>query len=876
VPIRPTSDASTDENGLMSVEPIDTSGLLEEDSPRIERLKERLLNAPYEICLERARHFTNAYRAGEGEHPCLRNALALKATCENQPVHIYADEWIVGNKTDKYLAPVLAPERGDSMRVLQLEMDILSEKGHPFTISEDDRLEFLERVLPYWEGRCLRDRKGARWVELGIIEPVRGSARRTVRQVGCMLRFARHVGRDNLQKMAGIREGQKQHPGRALTAWKTRDELSKNNPNMGIYCYDVQGHLHLGVEKVVAEGFLGIRERAAARLAELSADDPEFEDRKAFLEAVMISMDAACTYAERLRALAAGEASNTADPAEKERLSAIARSLEHAPARPARSFREAVQATWFALLIGEIQYGMHDVLGIGRADQYLFPLFEKDISGGDITVLEALELLEELNLKLTANVSLVPEIGAEANGTLGVSQHCLIIGGRDRSGADATNRLSYLMIDAYERMHGAINQLSLRVHRDCPPDFVERGVRVFRTASGHAFFNDEVIVPALERNGLAPEDARDYNIVGCIETSGSANCFPCPGGHEIVLPLVLYMTMTNGAYPVPIFGQKPGMKTGEPDSFRSFDEFMDAFARQLEYNVDVLVKAVEGKDRAYMEFLPSPYVSALMDGCIESACDMTRGGAEYDFTSVIGRGLATTVDSLLAIREFVFDRRELSMSEIVDACLSDFAGREDLRLRLANSPHRYGRDDEVADRLAADIVEGFVDEAERHVNVRGGRYRAGMYSYGNHVLDGFYIGATPDGRRRGEPISNGISPCNRVGDGDGLTALLKSVAAVEQGRLSGGVSLNIKVHPSYIETDEGLAKMTSLLKTYFDLGGMHVQPNVVSNETLRAAQKDPENYRGLVVKVAGYSAYFTDLGRSIQDDIVDRCQFGAP
>lgn len=857
----------------MAVQALDCSELLVEDSPRIKRLKDRLLKAEYEICLERAKQFTRVYKDTEGKDPAMRNALALKATCENQPVHIYADEWIVGNKTDSYISPVIAPERGDSMRVLQIEMEVLHEKGRPFQIKPEDRREFLNEILPYWEGRSLRDRKAANWLASGIIEPVRGNPFRTLRQVADMIKFARFAGRENLRKMAGIKKGHKQHPRRALTAWKTRDELSKNNPNMGVYCYDVQGHLHLPVEKVVKEGFLGIKERAADGLAALDETDEGHEEKKAFLEAVMVSMDAACVYADRLRRLASCEAENTDDPSERERLMKIAESLEHAPARPARTFREGVQATWFALLIGEIQYGMHDVLGIGRADQYLYPLFNKDMDEGRLTVEEALELLEELNLKLTANVSLVPEIGAEANGTLGVSQHCLIIGGTDEAGDDATNELSYLMIDAYERMNGAINQLSLRVHGGSPPEYLRRGVEVFRKTSGHAFFNDDVIVPALVRNGISPADARDYNIVGCIETSAGGNCFPCPGGHEVVLPMVLYMTMTNGRVPVPIFGQKRGKATGEPDSFKTFDEFMAAFEDQLRYNVGVLVTAVEGKDRAYIEFLPSPYISAMIDGCIESATDMTRGGAVHDFTSVIARGLATCVDSLLAIREFVYERRELSLSELLAACMDDFKGQEDLRQRLANVPPRYGMDDDEADALAREVVRTFTEEAEKHTNVRGGRYRTGAYSYGNHVIDGFYIMATPDGRHRGEPISNGISPSNRIGEGNGLTAFMKSVAAIDHGQLSGGVSLNVKLHPCYIETDEGVAKMAALLKTYFDIGGMHVQPNVISNETLRAAQGDPEAYRDLVVKVAGYSAYFTDLGRSIQDDIIDRYQF---
>lgn len=857
----------------MKVEPIDTSEYLREDSPRIERLKKRLLEAPYEICLARAREFTNAYRETEGMHPALRNALALKRTCENQPIHIYPDEWIVGSKTEKFLAPVLAPERGDSLRALQAELDILEQKERPFFITPEEKKVFLKEILPYWTGKSLRDRKAQKWIEYGIIEKVGGNPIRTIKQIKDFLIFAKHVGRENLRIMGGIRKGQKKSIRRAFLAWKIRDEISKNNPNMGVYCYDVQGHLHLPVEKVVREGFLGIKEKAEARIKQLDPNDPEYKDKKAFLEAVMISMDAACIYAKRFRELALEEAEKTGNPDEKARLLAIAESLEYAPARPSRTFREGVQATWFALLVGEIQYGMHDVLGIGRADQYLYPLFKNDLESGRITIEECLELLEELNLKLTANISLVPEVACEANGTLGVSQHCLIIGGKDKEGNDATNELSYLMIDAYERMHGAINQLSIRVHDGSPENFLRRGIEVFRKTSGHAFFNDEVIIPALTDYGVSIEDACDYNIVGCIETSTGGNCFPCPGGHEIVLPAVLYMTMTNGRYPAPIFGQKRGIKTGEPDSFKSFEEFLSAFKKQLEHQIGVLVKAIEGKDRAYMEFLPAPYVSAMIDGCIERAKDMTQGGANYDFTSIIGRGLATCVDSLLAINEFVFTRKEISLADLVEACLANFKGHEDLRLRLTNGKPRYGRDEEEADRLARWLVETFVSIVEKNRNVRGGRYRAGMYSYGNHVLDGFYIGATPDGRRRGEPLSNGISPCNRIGEGKGLTAFLKSVSSINARRLSGGVALNIKLHPALLASEEGLEKTTSLVQTYFDLGGMHIQPNVVSNETLRAAQKDPQSYRWLVVKVAGYSAYFTDLGRSIQNDIIERYEF---
>lgn len=847
--------------------------LIESDSPRIIRLKERLLTAPYEICLERAKHFTRVYKKTEGMHPALRNALALKETCEKQPVHIYPDEWIVGNKTSKFLSPVIAPERGDSLRALQMEMDVLNTKSRPFFIDPEDRKMFLKEILPYWEGKNLRDLKGRKWMDSGIIEPVNGNPLRTVRQIYDALRFAKHLGRKNLRIMAGLRGVERHSPKRALLAWRKRDEISKNNPNMGIYCYDVQGHLHLGVEKVVEDGFLGIRDRAEEKIKTLDKGETSYPDKRAFLEAVIISMEAACTYAERLRRLALEMATSIKDAEEVERLERIAETLSYAPARPARNFREGVQATWLALMIGEIQYGMHDVLGIGRADQYLYPLLLEDFEEGNITIEEAIELLEELNLKLTANISLFPEVGAETNATLGVSQHCLIIGGRKKDGSDATNDLSYLMLDAYERMNGAINQLSVRISSDSPPEFLSRAVGVFRKTSGHAFFNDDVIIPALEKNGLSPEDARDYTIVGCIETSGGHNCFPCPGGHEIVLPAVLYMALTNGKYPAPIFGQKRGLKTGKPEDFTKFYDLLEAFKRQLRNSISILVKAVEGKDLAYMEMLPAPYISALIDGCLENATDMTKGGAKYDFTSIIGRGLGTTVDSLMAIREFVFEKREVTLKELVNACLSNFEGREPLRLRLLNSPHKYGKCDEDADSLARQIVEFFVDEVERHTNSRGGRYRAGMYSYGNHVLDGFYLGATPDGRKRGEPISNGISPSNSIRAGNGLTALLASAASINQARLSGGVALNVKIHPSFVKNEEGVDKTAALIRGYFDLGGMHIQPNVVSSDTLRAAQKNPDQYRDLVVKVAGYSAYFTDLGKSIQEDIIDRYEY---
>ncbi len=852
---------------------------------RIKRLKEKLLNAPYEICLERAKYFTEVYKQTKKEHPAIRNALALKKTLENQPIFIYDDEWIVGSKTGKFLAGVLSVERGDFLRVLQWEMDILEQKYRPFKIDDEDKKLFLNFILPYWAGRSVRDLKAKDWIKKGIIEPT--NIFNFLKQTQNFLKFSSFIGRENLNKIAGIRTGRTFSFKRAFEALKVRDEISKNNPNMSIYCYDVQGHMTIGCDKVVKYGYRGLIEKAKEKLNSLKKNDKDYYNKSKFLEAVIISLESAIYYARRFSELAKRMSEAIPDCPSKDdsencgekflsaytnkrRLQRIYENLSNSPEFPARNFYEGIQATHFALLIGEIQYGMHDVLGIGRADQYLYQLYKKDIQDGNITKDEVIQLLQELNLKLTANVSLIPETGAVANGALGVSQHNVIIGGVDRLGNDATNELSYLMLEAYEDMKGAINQLSVRVHKGSPFEFVKRAIEVFRKASGIAFFNDDIIVPALVEAGCSIEDARDYTTVGCIETQ-PADCFPCAGGHEIVLPAILYFTLTNGQLPGLLPGQKQTIKSGDPTKFKNFEDFLTAFRKQLKHNIKILVKAVESKDKIYKKYMPSPYISALVDNCIESAKDMTSGGAKYDFTSINAHSLATTVDSIYTIKKLVFENKEISMKRLIKACIENYPD-EKLRKKIINRLPKYGLDEPEVNEIASQIVQMFYEEVTKYKNIRGGRYRVGMYTYGNHIIDGFFLGATPDGRKKGEPTSNGISPTNGACK-KGLTAVCNSVTKIGQSKLCGGVSFNVKIHPSNLKTNEGLEKITNLIISYFKMGGMHIQPNVVSNETLRDAQIHPENYRDLIVKVAGYSAYFTDLGKSIQDDIIAREEF---
>ncbi len=335
------------------------------------------------------------------------------------------------------------------------------------------------------------------------------------------------------------------------------------------------------------------------------------------------------------------------------------------------------------------------------------------------------------------------------------------------------------------------------------------------------------------------------------------------------------MALTRGRQPPPAPGQRPGRDCGDPAELGSFEALWRAFERQLADQVEVLVRAVEGKDLAHRDLLPAPYVSALMDDCVERATDITAGGARYDFTSIDARGLATLTDSLLALRHFVYQRRELSLTAYVRMVLRDFRGQEAMRQRILREAPKYGSGQAEADAPALRVLEALSRQAARHRNVRGGRFRVCYYSYGNHVLDGLLIGATPDGRRRGQPISNGVSPSDIIDPPAVALDALGAVARFPPQQCSSGVSLNLRFHPSCLASDNGVQSFAAMIRAYFREGGMHLQPNIVSTETLRAAQRDPDRHRGLVVKVAGYSAYFTDLGRSVQEDIIQRAELGA-
>jgi len=834
-------------------------------------MKQRLLSAPYEICMARARYFTEAYRRTEGLDPCLRNAHALRHTLARQRIRIEPDEGLAGSKTERFLAGPLSVERGDFLRSVQLEMEMLGQKQRPFLISEEDRGTFYDEVLPYWDGRTVRDAKARKWLERGICERPR-SPRAHVRAAIDGVRLLRYLGHEPLAKAFGQSMKGKLSVRRLRNLHAMRGEFAYNNPTPAVYCLDVQGHLCLGVDKVVEQGMEALATQARARLGRLETEEPGNRRGAAFLEAVVISLEAAMAYAERFAELAGEMAAAATDPDERERLRHMATACRRVPRRRPRTFQEALQAAWMASVVGEIQYGTMDVFAQGRADQFLWPFLKQDLETGTITRERAVALVQEYLLKLSANVQPIPEVGMETNGVLGNSQHVVVIGGLTPAGEDGENELSRVFLDAYAGMGGTVNQLCVRLHPGSSPAFLGRAVAAFRRTNGIAFYNDEAIVAALEADGLETGAARDYCIIGCVETSGQSDTHGCPGGHDLVLPAALVLALTGGRFPPPAPGQQDGVAKG-PRRLTSFDQVMEAFEGQLAHQIAVLVAATAAKDEAHREILPAPYVSALMDDCIERARDLTDGGARHDFTGVAVRGLATTVDSLLAVEALVFQRGELSLEALVRAMLGNFHGEEALRQQLLEQAPKYGAGDPHADALARRVVAMIHEQLARHRNARGGRFRAAYYSYGNHVIDGFLLGATPDGRQRGVPISNGASPSNLAQLPAGPLGAMRAVAALPPAQISSGLALNLRFHPGFIASDRKLETFAGMLRTYFGLGGMQLQPNVVSTEVLRAAQRDPDAHRDLVVKVSGYSAYFTDLGLSIQEDIIARAEF---
>lgn len=822
--------------------------------PKNAAQKERLLHAEHWLCMERARFYTEAHRETEGQHPSLRAARALERVFEKMTVRIEPDELLVGNRSSKPIAPPLALERGDFTFVFEHLFSDLQAFG--YRIEPADERVLFDDLIPYWKGKTVRDAKIAAFAAHHLSSQLDVSPREIRRKVRAF----------GVRKLARLVEG-----GAGHLVWKLPRLLGAVRAGAGDNlkgrgrCTDTQAHIVLGHKNVLGLGFSGIQARARAR-RERAEDDGQ----RAFLEGVERTCEAMRAFSERFAALARAEAARITDLERRQELAAISEACSRVPWLPPRSFAEAVQSLWFTQNAAIISYGAGSGITPGRVDQLLFPYFEADMASGALTRAHALRLLEELIIKLNDNVVIWPNIGGVELNHLGSDVENITLGGVDAQGNDATNELTSLFIEAITNTSLATTA-SFRVSKKSPRDFVRKVVEIHRTTSSPAFLNDETAIAALVRDGYSLADARQYCLVGCVEPSGNGDTYGATGGSKVYFPTALDLVMNQGK--TSFFGNQDGLDTGDPEAMTSFEEVLAAFYRQLESMVGWVTDATNLRDEIWAARFHNPLISSTIDGCIDNAKDVTAGGARYNFGAVGGGGLATAVDSLAAIRKLVFEERSITMTELREALATDFRGHEALRRRLASAP-RFGNDLDEVDSLAAQIVERFCAMVSARQTSCGGRYKASLISYGLNVYEGALEPATPDGRRAGEPLSNSMSPSNGA-ERRGPTATLSSLARIDQSLIGYGNSVNMRLPVGLLKTDKGAESAAHLVRAYFDKGGFHVQFNAVDTATLRAAQVRPDDYADLIVRVSGYSAYFTRLGRRIQEDIIGRTELAS-
>jgi len=822
--------------------------------PKNAALKQRLLTAEHWLCIERARYTTEVWRQTEGLHPSLRAARALANVFEKMTLRLEPEELLVGNRASKPIAPPIAPERGDFTFVFRYLLEDLLAFG--YRITPEDKAELLEELIPWWAGRTVRDAKVAALQAHHLDSPPNASPAELVRKLRAF--GPRTLGR-LLTPRGGTSEPLLRRLPRLLGA--IRAGASDNVKGRG-RCTDTQAHIVPGHKNVLALGFSGIRAQAEARLARAGTDD-----ERNFLEAVLLTCDAMRAFSRRFATLARAEAEGGCAAERRGELLELAQRCERVPWLPPRSFAEAVQALWFVQNAAIISYGAGSGITPGRVDQLLLPFYEADVAKGALDRAHALRLLEELVIKLNDNVVIWPNIGGVELNHLGSDVENLTIGGVDRQGADATNALSWLFIEAIENTNLATTA-SFRVSKKSPPEYVRRVVEMHRRTNSPAFLSDETAIATLRRDGYSLEDARDYCLVGCVEPSGNGDTFGATGGSKVYFPTALDLVFNRGR--TTFFGNQDGPDTGDPRRFGSFDELLAAYFRQLEVMVAQVTEATRLRDAIWAERFHNPLISSTIDGCVERARDMTRGGARYNFGAVGGGGLGTAVDSLAAVRAFVFEQRAVSMDELLAALACNFRGHEALRLRLLAGP-RFGVDDPHVDALAALVVARFCELVRAQPTVTGGHFKASLISYGLNVYEGALEPATPDGRFAGAPLSNSMSPSNGA-ETKGPTAALNSVSRIDQTAIGYGNSLNMRLPIGLVGSEKGQEAVAGLLRAYFGNGGFHVQFNTADAATLRAAQQRPQDFPDLIVRVSGYSAYFTRLGPSIQDDLIARAE----
>lgn len=791
-------------------------------SKRVNALREKVLSTKPGICIERARIYTEVYRDNEEKPVILKRALALRETLRRMTIWIGENELIVGNHSSKLRAAPIFPEYATSWILKEMD-DFEKRPGDAFFPTEDQKAE-LRELLPWWKGRTTLERGYA------IMDP-------RLREI---------------------------HDSGMIRA--------EGNLTSG------DGHIAVNFYRVMELGINGYRDETRRRRETLDMALARDVDRKMFYDAVDISLEGFQTFIERFAVLAEEMAKKEQDETRRGELQEISRICSRLPLHAPETFREAIQLVWFMQLVLQIESNGHSV-SLARLDQYLYPLFEKDKKAGLLTDAQAVELLECLWVKMVA-VKKVRSWSHTRFSAGGPLYQNVTIGGQTPTGGDAVNRLSYLILHAVGNLKLTQPNLTVRYHRNMSEDFMQACIRVIEKGFGMpAFNNDEIVIPELIKLGVEKEEACDYSAIGCIEVAVPGKWgYRCTGMSFLNFMRVLLAAMHDGKDVVSgkIFHQGKG-------HFRDFGDFerlMEAWREQAVFYSHAMVAIDTAIDLTLEREVPDILCSAFTDDCLARGLTVKQGGSKYDYISGLQVGIANMGNALAAIKKLVFDEKRIGKEELLAALESDFAGPEGEKLRqiILNHAPKFGNDDDSVDLLTRRAYEMFIDDYETHITTRHGRgpigcrYFAGTSSISANVPQGAVVPATPDGRKAGKPLAEGCSPTSGT-DVNGPTAVFKSVTKLPTARIFGGVLLNQKLSPAAIRCDGDKAKLATMMRVFFDdLLGWHVQYNIVDKKTLLAAKANPREYRDLVVRVAGYSAFFADLAPDTQDDIIARTE----
>jgi formate C-acetyltransferase len=781
-------------------------------SKRVTKLRQQSRDAVPTLSTERALLLTAFYQQDQGLTSApVRRARAFEYLLEHKSICINEGELIVGEKGP---GPKAAPTYPELCCHTLEDLDILDAREKiRFAVSDEARRDYAETVIPFWRGRSMRH-----------------------------LLFEEMTDEWKAAYEAGV----------------FTEFMEQRSP----------GHTVLD-DKIYRAGLLDFIDRIEQHLDQIDyLNDPEAYGRQEQLKAMRIVARALIRFAERHAEAAEALAAQESDPQRRAELERIAAVCRHVPAHAPRDFWEALQSYWFVHLGVTIELNPWDAFNPGRLDQHLDPFYRQGLAEGTLTRETAEELLQCFWIKFN-NQPAPPKVGVTAQESGTYTDFAQInTGGLTTAGTDGVNEVTYLLLDVIEEMRLLQPSSSIQVSKQSPDRFIERAGRIIRTGYGQpSVFNSDLIVQELVRQGKSVADARDGGSSGCVEVGafGKEN-YNLTGYFN--LPKVLEITLHNGVDPRT--GRRIGLETGDPATFDAFDELFEAYRRQLNHFIDIKVRGNNVIERLYADYMPAPFLSLLIDDCIDRGRDYHDGGARYNTTYIQGVGLGTMADALSAIQHHVFEQGTVTMEELLGALDADFEGAERLRQMLLNRTPRYGNDDDRADEVMVRVFDAYFDAVDGRPNTKGGRYHINLLPTTVHVYFGSVIGATPDGRRAGTPLSEGISPVQGA-DRHGPTAVLRSVAKMDHAR-TGGTLLNQKFTPQLLASDAGLEKLVHLIRTYFKLDGHHIQFNVVDADTLRAAQARPEEHRDLIVRVAGYSDYFCDLTEALQEEIIARTE----